>query len=136
MDRDAILFANEAFYRAFADRDLGAMEEMWAEGVPVMCIHPGWGPLTGRDAVMASWRAILTGRHPPAIRCRGPESFQYGDIAAVICFEVIGQSVLVATNLFVRQQGRWKIAHHQSGPSNQEPPAESDGDSEPQGPVN
>lgn len=136
MDRDAILFANEAFYRAFADRDLDAMEGLWAQGVPVMRIHPGWGPLTERDAVMASWRAILTGRHSPSIRCQRPETFQYGDVAAVICFEVIGQSFLVATNLFVRQQGRWKMVHHQSGPSNQAPSADSDTDNEPRGPVN
>ena len=41
-DDEAVLFANEAFYRAFADRDVEAMDEVWAQGVPVACIHPGW----------------------------------------------------------------------------------------------
>jgi len=136
MDRDAILFANEAFYRAFADRDPAAMEELWAKDAPVTCIHPGWAPLTDRDMILASWRAILTGRNAPDIRCRNPRVFQHGDTAIVICFEMIGASFLVATNVFVRQRGRWKMAHHQAGPTNQDPPADSDSDDEPDGPVN
>ncbi len=62
MARDAVLFANEAFYRAFADRDIAAMEEIWASEAPVACIHPGWSPVIGRERVLASWRAILATR--------------------------------------------------------------------------
>ena len=51
MDHEAVLFANEAFYQAFAARDLAAMEEVWAHHCPVACIHPGWPPLHGRQAV-------------------------------------------------------------------------------------
>jgi hypothetical protein len=40
-DREQVLFANEAFYRAFADRDIDAMDALWARGEPVLCIHPG-----------------------------------------------------------------------------------------------
>ena len=29
-DTDAVLFANEAFYRAFADRDEASMDDLWA----------------------------------------------------------------------------------------------------------
>ena len=36
-----MLFANEAFYRAFADRDMAAMDGVWAVHAPVACIHPG-----------------------------------------------------------------------------------------------
>ena len=42
---DAILFANEAFYHAFADGDSAAMEALWASQTPVCCIHPGWGAI-------------------------------------------------------------------------------------------
>ena len=51
-DREALLFANEAFYLAFADRDMEAMETTWSATTPVACIHPGWGVLTGRDEVL------------------------------------------------------------------------------------
>ena len=37
----AVLFANEVFYEAFKARDLATMELLWAEGLPVACIHPG-----------------------------------------------------------------------------------------------
>lgn len=139
MDRDAILFANDAFYRAFADRDPAAMEDLWAKDAPVACIHPGWAPLTDRETIMASWRAILTGRNAPDIHSRHAQVFQHGDTAFVICFEKIGAGFLVATNAFIRQRSRWKMVHHQAGPTNQDPPAESDddeNDNEPGGPVN
>jgi len=55
----AVLAANEAFYRAFAARDFGRMDGLWATGSFVTCIHPGWGVVRGRDAVIASWRSIL-----------------------------------------------------------------------------
>jgi hypothetical protein len=37
---------------------------------------------------------------------------------------VIDGSYLVATNLFVRERGRWKLAHHHAGPLAQAPEAE------------
>ena len=37
----AVLFANDAFYLAFANRDYDAMDVIWARDAPVTCIHPG-----------------------------------------------------------------------------------------------
>ena len=116
MARDAVLFANEAFYRAFADRDIAAMEEIWASEAPVACIHPGWSPVIGRERVLASWRAILANPASPAISCRRPQAFLHGDSAFVICYEEIEGAVLIATNLFVREGRSWKMTHHQAGP--------------------
>jgi hypothetical protein len=116
MARDAVLFANEAFYRAFADRDIAAMEEIWASEAPVACIHPGWSPVIGRERVLASWRAILGNPASPAIRCRRPQAFIHGDSAFVICYEEIEGAVLIATNLFVREGRSWRMTHHQAGP--------------------
>ena len=64
-----VLATNEAFYAAFAGRDVDAMEGLWALHAPVACIHPGWHALTGRGAVMASWRGILNGPGSPDITC-------------------------------------------------------------------
>ncbi|HEY6335991.1 MAG TPA: nuclear transport factor 2 family protein, partial [Alphaproteobacteria bacterium] len=64
-----VLAVNEAFYRAFADRDLTAMDKVWARVVEVACVHPGWAPLYGRDAVMESWAGILSNPSAPDIRC-------------------------------------------------------------------
>lgn len=123
-DEAAVLFVNEAFYAAFAARDVQAMEALWATLAPVTCIHPGWRPLVGREPVMESWRAIMTHPHAPAIACRNPAAFVHGAFAYVVCYERVNGSVLVATNVFVREDGSWRLTHHQAGPA-PEPPAES-----------
>jgi SnoaL-like protein len=122
VDRDAILFANEAFYRAFAERNFQAMDELWARSHPVACIHPGWGPLSGRQEVMASWEAILQHPSQPTVACLAPEAYILGDTAYVICFEEVGGSYLLATNIFIRQGSVWCMVHHQAGPTSAAPP--------------
>ena len=116
MEREAVLFANEAFYRAFADRDIDAMEQIWSRQEPVACIHPGWSPVIGREPVLASWRAILGNPASPAILCLRPRAFMRGDSAFVICYEKVNGALLIATNLFVREDQHWKMTHHQAGP--------------------
>ena len=115
MDQEAVLFANEAFYQAFAARDLAAMDSLWATAQPVACIHPGWGALDGRAAVMASWRDILTNPNAPVITCQQAKAYVHGDTAFVVCFEEIGGNFLIATNIFVRRGQVWKMIHHQAG---------------------
>ena len=124
VEREAVLFANEAFYRAFADRNIAAMEQVWAESEPVVCIHPGWNPIVGRAQVLASWRAILGNPGSPAIVCSRPRAFLCADSAFVICYEAVNEAVLVATNIFVREGRGWKLAHHHAGPVS--PPADEE----------
>jgi ketosteroid isomerase-like protein len=117
-DDEAVLAANRAFYRAFVERDFAAMDALWARAAPVACIHPGWDALTGRAAVMASWRDILT--QPTAIECRGARVLRYGDSACVLCHEAMAgggpeDGLLIATNLFVREADGWRMVHHQAG---------------------
>ncbi len=116
-DQDAILFANEAFYQAFAERDMGAMEAIWAERDSVACIHPGWHPLEGRDEVLESWRAILANAGSPPVVCREPRVHMRGEMAFVVCYEDIHGQFLIATNVFVREGRTWRIVHHQAGPT-------------------
>ena len=51
-DEDEVLAANAAFYAAFANSDVKAMDSVWARRAPVACVHPGWEALVGRDRVM------------------------------------------------------------------------------------
>lgn len=113
---EAVLAANEAFYRAFAERDLSAMDTVWAEKLPVACIHPGWEALVGRDAVMTSWTQILGSPSSPDIHCEDENAYLLGEIAFVLCVEVIGEPVLVATNVFGKEDGRWRMVHHHASP--------------------
>ena len=125
-ERDVVLFANEAFYRAFADRDMNAMEQAWATNASVCCIHPGWLAIRDRGKIMESWRSILNNPGAPDIRCRAAEVMMWGDVGAVVCFEQIGDSYLMATNLYVHEGGQWRMVHHQAGPTNAPPPGEEE----------
>src|SRR5439155_21195177 len=52
-ERDAVLAANRAFYRAFNDRDYQAMEGIWAPTGAMVCLHPGQPPLHERADILA-----------------------------------------------------------------------------------
>lgn len=125
-DREAVLFANEAFYRAFADRDIEAMERLWGKVEPIACIHPGWPALVGRAEVLGSWTRILVNPEAPAIDCLRPQAFVFGETAMVICYEMIQKQALVATNLFRREKDGWKLVHHQASPAPSIPAADDD----------
>src|SRR3954462_8203274 len=114
-DADAVLAANLEFYRAFTTRDIAAMEAIWARRAPVGCVHPGWPALAERDAILESWRGILANPDAPRIACYDERVLLYGDTALVLCEEELDGGTLVASNLFVREDGVWRIAHHQAG---------------------
>ncbi len=114
-DELAVLAVNKAFYSAFAAADFDAMEALWARLPGVVCIHPGWDALRGRERVMASWRAILAG-DGAKVEASGATAHVVGDAAFVICHETIEGTRLVATNSFVRDGAGWKMVHHQAAP--------------------
>ncbi len=114
-DEDLVLKANEAFYAAFARGDLPAMNAAWAQENPVACIHPGWPPLQDRVKIMESWQGILANPPRPPITVLRPQVQRHGDTAIVICWEAIGKMHLLATNVFVRERGAWRMVLHQSG---------------------
>jgi ketosteroid isomerase-like protein len=111
-----VLEVNEAFYRAFAARDADAMARLWAERLPVACIHPGWDVLAGREEVLASFRTILGGAEPPALSCSVAQAHVLGSVAFVTCHELLPGGRLAATNVFAREGGAWRMVHHQATP--------------------
>ena len=120
-DTETLLFANDLFYRAFAARDMKALGEIWADAPAISCTHPGWNPVTGRIAVLESFRTILLGPNPPDIRCLAPEPIVLGDSAYVMCYEGLGGHFLAATNIFVRDGRLWRLHHHHAGPAGTPP---------------
>jgi ketosteroid isomerase-like protein len=114
-DKDAVLAANLEFYRAFATRDIAAMDALWARRSPVACLHPGWSALTDREAVMSSWNGILSSPNSPRIVCYDEQALLFGNTALVLCEEELDGGTLAASNLFVREDGEWRLAHHHAG---------------------
>jgi ketosteroid isomerase-like protein len=123
-EQAAILFANEAFYVAFAACDFPAMDALWSGRERVSCIHPGWNALAGRELVMESWRTILASPNSPRVGCRAAAAHVLGESGYIVCYEAIDGGFLVATNVFVREDGGWKMVHHQSAPTPTPPPSE------------
>ena len=110
----AALAANHAFYRAFNDRDIDAMDAIWARSRPVYCVHPGWNLLEGREAVMESWRRILSDGNQPRVVTGGESAHIMDKIAVVLCREFVAGTPLTSTNLYVLEDNEWKISHHHS----------------------
>ena len=104
----AILFANEAFYAAFNNQDMCAMNDAWSKSNEITCLHPGWPKLSGRKEVMNSWEVILNNKKNFGITCKFPTFKIHNDMAYVICYELIKSESLLATNIFVRENNRWR----------------------------
>jgi ketosteroid isomerase-like protein len=133
-DRDAVMKANQAFYRAFESLDLAQMEGVWLRNQRIACVHPGWRRLTGWGHVMTSWERIFEGAFEMKFELRDEAVIVSGDLAVVLVEEVLTQrgydggsrSQVLATNVFERAGGQWlMILHHGSpimAPPDDEPP--------------
>lgn len=120
-----VLAANQAFYSAFAAGDMAKMAAVWAERAPVACAHPGAPLLVGRETVLDSWQGILAAPERPEILCFSAQAHLLGAVAYVTCYERLGGqtgATLLATNIFAREGGRWRIAHHHASPTPVAPP--------------
>ena len=115
-ERDAVLAANRAFYRAFNERDIDAMEQVWAPSGAMVCLHPGQAPLHERADIIGSWRSILGHPEAPRVRCTDEWIVGRNGLAIVVCREILANGQLMATNTFVRLSGGWHMVGHHSGP--------------------
>ena len=109
-------FANEAFYLAFETKDLKAMSHIWCEQGDPVCLHPGWPTLIGREAILESWRGILTNPHQSQVSFFDARvSLINDESAAVVCYEKTDDQIMVATNVFRVEGGRPRMYIHQAG---------------------
>jgi ketosteroid isomerase-like protein len=114
----ALLAANEQFYRVFSAGDFNAMRELWATRSPIACLHPGEPLLLGQEQVLGRWRELLAPRPGFKLRCDRPTVQAFGSTAIVHCYEAVNEEPahLVATNVFVQENGSWHLVHHHAGP--------------------
>jgi ketosteroid isomerase-like protein len=112
--------ANARFYRAFESCDLAEMDQVWAHGDHVRCVHPGWGLLDGWEAVRHSWEAIFKDSREMRFSLTDVHAQVDGNLAWVTCTENILSQVrgniavtaILATNIFERRGGEWLMVHH------------------------
>ncbi len=113
-EKQAVLAANEAFYAAFRAADFEAMDRLWSRRRNVSVFHPNWPGINTRDAVMESWHRILIAGNPPHVSAIDPTVIVTAKTGLVICNEDLGGANLIATNVFVLEDGQWRMTNHQA----------------------
>ncbi|MBL8708335.1 MAG: nuclear transport factor 2 family protein [Rhodospirillaceae bacterium] len=108
--------ANEAFYHAFSNADAAAMGNLWAQGFPVFCCHPGWPPILTRAEIVASWKEIFSHGARLDISFVAQQTALIGAVGVVCGVEMVGNSQFACTNIFVVEAERWRMVHHHAGP--------------------
>lgn len=126
--------AEQAFYEALENRDLDTMMEVWAEDEEIVCVHPGGARLTGFEQVRAGWSEIFKSGQRLKVRLDNQVYLQ-GVMTAVHSvheiIEVQGERQapvpVVATNVYVRSAGGWRMIAHHASPAPGAPPPASEG---------
>jgi ketosteroid isomerase-like protein len=133
----AVAEANRSFYAAIESGDLDAMRALWVDGDEPTCVHPGTAVVRGAGQVGRSWALVmastpyiqffLTDVHVSLL----PPS---REVASVTCTENVltgdartgphafGGGKAVATNVFVRTAGGWRLWVHHASPVLSAPP--------------
>ena len=117
--------ANAALYTAFETGDVDLMEAVWDAEEPeaLVCVHPGWPMLRGRTNVLRSWSAVMAGTEYIQFFLTDVQVVVAGDTAVVTCTENVltsadvgDNAAVVATNVFVRRRGGWRLLVHHGSP--------------------
>lgn len=124
MTAQAVLAANQAFYRAFEKKDIEAMDRVWSQGSGCLCIHPGRRALRGWAAIRLSWEQIFRNTAYIEIDTEILSTEVHGNLAYIVLVEqvsqVLGRQTVkaesMATNLFERLGSDWYLVHHHGSP--------------------
>src|SRR4051812_3013597 len=117
---EAVRAANQAFYRAFESLALEWMDAVWSHAGQVTCVHPGWALADGWPAVRDSWATIFGNTADIRFTVEDEHIDVRGDLAWVVCLERIrtggASGAILATNVFRREGGAWRLVHHHGSP--------------------
>jgi ketosteroid isomerase-like protein len=117
---EEVLAANQAFYDAHEQRDIGKMRNVWEHSDRVVCIHPGWPILRTWPMVEESWRRILEGPGRKQFILTNESVAIDGDLAWVTLDENLvaegGTGTVAATNLYARSADGWRLVVHHGSP--------------------
>ena len=121
--------ANEQLYAAFESGDLDAMSQLWVDGSLAKlarCIHPGSEVIVGREGVLRSWALLMANTSYLQFIVTETDTVIDGDLAVVTCTENVlssdgdddplGAGRALATNGFIRIEGRWHMWLHHASP--------------------
>ncbi len=111
----ALLNANIAYYDAINTADIDALRLMFSPTYPVSCIHSGAHPVFGLELIVATYERMF--EHPglPRLLVKEPLAQIYGECGVVVCQIDLSQMLLTGSNIFMLEDGIWKIVHHHTG---------------------
>ncbi|MBW4468149.1 MAG: nuclear transport factor 2 family protein [Pegethrix bostrychoides GSE-TBD4-15B] len=121
---EAILATNQAFYQAFEQLDIHAMELIWSKSPSVTCIHPGRAALKGLDQIRFSWDQIFRNTKQLELAADIMAVELRGTLGYVVLLENLVQVVpekrlevqTLVTNIFEWEEGNWFLLHRHSSP--------------------
>lgn len=113
--------AEAAFYRAFERGDLHAMMDVWSNDEGIVCIHPGAPRLQGQEQVREGWRQILENSTGLKFVLADVQAIESELLSVRVVREEInieGQlsGVMLATNIYRRVDGGWRMMLHHASP--------------------
>ena len=126
--RRAVEAINTAFYEAFESADLDSMQDIWLDDPETLCVHPGALPVRGTPAINRSWALIMANTPYIQFFLTDVEISVWEGVASVTCTENVltgdettgpdafGGAKAVATNVFVRTPGGWRLWIHHASP--------------------
>lgn len=122
-EKETILNLNETFYRAFQQRDLSMMNQVWWQGES-FCIHPGGQVIKGWESICSSWLSIFRNTEQLEIDIEVVNLEIGADVAYVVVRETVLQSSRgrkmkaqsIATNIYQKMAQKWYLVHHHGSP--------------------
>lgn len=117
--------AEDAFYRAFEEGTVAAMEQVWAEEEEVVCVHPMGEPLLGRVAVLHGWRRVFSTAQRLrfhivrlAVHTDGTLAVHWVEEHIHHGADLAQTALVVATNVYrYSEEVGWKLSAHHGSPA-------------------
>jgi ketosteroid isomerase-like protein len=114
---------NERFWRAYAERDLWAIDQLWAKGTPVSAVFPADDIVfVGSENVLDSFKRSFAHNRDITISSRVVSVRTQGDIAwlvSAVRFEAVqtqtSESIvmdpMLSTEIFQKANEEWSLVH-------------------------
>ena len=117
---------DQRFYQAMQQGDVDKMMALWADEDDIACVHPGGSRVLGAVAIRASFEAVFAHGAvevvPEAARRTGSQTWAVHHVVERIrgmTPQGPQDAYVIATNIYVRTLGGWRMLVHHASPGSQ-----------------
>ena len=123
-DREQILEANMAFYKALGTRDIELMKGVWVKDERAGCVHPGWTILRSWESIIQSWESIFDPNDQVDINISDISISINKNMAWLTCVQEMVYinrepsmfNLSLSTNIFEKGENGWLMLIHHASP--------------------